>query len=359
MARAAPEDPWCGLADPSELAADAPDLDLVDGTEPSVDELDRLALEAEDAARAVPGITNSEGAEAGCSRSAVSLVTSTGFARTYERTTVSVGVSVLAGHGTGMERDYESRTAVHADDLPAPAELGRRAGERAVRRLDPRKAGSARVPVVFDPRVANSLLGHLATAVNGSAIARGTSFLKGRLGEPVFAPSITIVDDPRRKRGLRSRAFDGEGIATRPLEIVSGGRLATWVLDLATARQLGLATTGHASRGTSGPPTPSPSNLHLEAGSLTPAELMADITSGFYVSELIGFGVNLITGDYSRGASGFWIENGTPAWPVSEVTIAGNLADMFRDLAAASDLEFRYGTDAPTVRIDGMTVAGR
>ena len=265
---------------------------------------------------------------------------------------------MLAGEGTARERDYDYAMSRFAAELEDAQDVGRRAGERAVRRLGPRKVATAEAPVVFDPRAADSLLRHLAGAVNGAAVARGTSFLKDRLGEPVFADGINIIDDPTRRRGLRSRPCDGEGVATSRRTIVEDGVLRTWLLDSSAARQLGLKTTGHASRGAGGPPSPSPSNLALGPGACTPAELMADIQSGFYVTELIGFGVNAITGDYSRGASGFWIVDGAIAYPVSELTIAGNLKDMFRSLAAADDLSIRTGTDSPTVRIEGMTVAG-
>jgi PmbA protein len=229
----------------------------------------------------------------------------------------------------------------------------------AVKRLNPKKASSAQVPVVYSPRVSNSLVGHLASAINGSSVARGTSFLKDKLGEKIFSDAITIVDDPHRIRGLRSKNFDGEGVGTKRLNVVKNGILNTWVLDLRSARQLGLKTTGHASRGTSSPPSPSTTNLYLEAGSATPEELIADISDGLYITEMMGFGINGITGDYSRGASGFWIKNGEISYPVSELTIAGNLLEMFSHLSAANDLNFRYGTNAPTIRVEGMTVAGR
>jgi PmbA protein len=215
------------------------------------------------------------------------------------------------------------------------------------------------VPTVFDPRVSKSLVGHFSAAINGSTVARGASFLKGKMGKRIFPEGINIVDDPLRKRGLKSRPFDGEGVKTRLLNLIENGCLKTWVMDLRSARQLGLKTTGHASRGTSSPPSPSTSNLYLEPGKVSPEQLIKDIKHGLYVNELIGFGVNGVTGDYSRGASGFWIENGEISYPVSEVTIAGNLNDMFANLSVADDLQFRYGTDAPTVRIEGMTVAGR
>jgi PmbA protein len=257
-----------------------------------------------------------------------------------------------------MERDYDFASAVYAADLEDAATVGRRAGERAVKRLKPRKVASQRVPVVFDPRVARGLLGHLSGAISGPSIARGTSFLKDKLGQQIFAPGITVLDDPHRQRGLRSKPFDGEGIANRRRAIVEDGVLTTWLLDLASARQLRLKSTGHAARGTGSPPGPAPTNLWLEPGTLSPKALMAEIAQGFYVTELMGMGVNGITGDYSRGAAGYWIERGQLAYPVSEVTIAGNLKDMFLQLTAASDLEFRTGLDAPTVRIESMTVAG-
>jgi PmbA protein len=288
----------------------------------------------------------------------VALAASNGFAGTYVGTGHGVSVAVLAGEGTKMERDYDYSSAVHAGDVEDAATVGRRAGERAVKRLGARKVATCKVPVIYDPRVAGSLLRHLLGAISGPSVARGTSFLKDKLGARVFAPGVTIVDDPHKRRGLRSRPFDGEGVQNRRRTIVADGVLETWILDLASARQLGLETTGHASRGTGGPPGPSPSNLWLEPGPVTPAELMADIDSGFYVTELMGMGVNGITGDYSRGAAGFWIEHGQLAYPVSEVTIAGNLKDMFQHMTAANDLRFRTGVDSPTVRIDGLTVAG-
>jgi PmbA protein len=258
-----------------------------------------------------------------------------------------------------MERDYDFTSALHASDLEAAEAIGRSAGERAVARVNPRKVATKRVPVVFDRRVAGGLIGHLAGAINGSAVARKTSFLKDKLGERLFASGIRIVDDPLRRRGLRSRPFDGEGVAGHRLAVVDDGVLKTWLLDCSTARELDLATTGHAQRGVSSAPSPGSSNLHLEAGRLSPEELIADITEGFYVTELIGMGVNQVTGDYSRGATGFWIENGQRTYPVSEVTIAGNLIDMFRALTPANDLEFRFGTNAPTLRVEGLTVAGQ
>ena len=359
MAHSVPEDPHAGLADPASLARDWPSLDLVDSGEPDASALMTRAMEAEEAARAVGGVTNSEGGRAGWSRTETTLVTSGGFAGGYAASRFRVSASVVAGDGAAMERDYDWASAVHEDDLDAAATVGRAAGARAVRRLGARKARSGQVPVVYDPRVAGGLLRHLAGAVSGPSIARGTSFLKDALDSPVFPPGTAVVDDPHRARGLRSRPFDGEGAATGRRAIVADGILRTWLLDSRSARQLGLATTGHAARGADGPPAPSPSNLSLAPGAVSVDALIADIADGLYVTELIGMGVNGVTGDYSRGAVGFRIERGEIAYPVSEVTIAGNLADMFRRLVPADDLAFRYGIDSPTVRVDGMTVAGR
>jgi PmbA protein len=286
------------------------------------------------------------------------LVTSHGFRGAYVGSRHSVSAVAIAGEGTGMERDYDFSSTLHADDLDPPDKIGRAAGERAVQRLNPRKVETRRVPVVFDPRVAGSLVGHLASAINGASIARKTSFLKDKLGARLFRPGIRIIDDPLRKRGQRSRPFDGEGVAGARLAVIDDGVLTSWFLDSATARELNLATTGHAARGVSSSPSPSPTNLHLEAGSASPRELIAGIADGFYITDLIGMGTNLVTGDYSRGASGLWIENGELTYPVSEVTIAGHLNDIFASLEPASDLEFRYGTNAPTLRVEGLTVAG-
>jgi PmbA protein len=358
MARLAPEDKFAGLAPKDRLATTLPALDLEDPAEPSADTLIAHAKDVEGAALAVAGVTNSEGGGASFSRSAVALATSTGFYGRYAGTSHGLGVAVLAGEGTGMERDYDHASARHAGDLRSPAEIGRCAGEKAVKRLNPRSMKSQSVPVVFHSDEAAGLLGHFVGAISGAAIARGVSFLKDRMGEKVFASGINVIDDPHRVRGLRSKPFDGEGVANARRALIEDGKLTSWLLDCASARQLGLATTGHAARGTGGPPSPSSTNLYLQAGTLSAKELIADIKQGFYVTELMGMGVNGVTGDYSRGAAGFWIENGEIAFPVSEVTIAGNLKDMFVRLTPASDLEFRHGVNAPTVRIEGMTLAG-
>jgi PmbA protein len=358
MARVVPEDPFCGLADPAELAKTWPQLDLCDATEPSEAQLTELVRAAEDAARSVKGVTNSEGAEAGYGRSEVAIASSHGFRGGYATSSFGLSVSVLAGTGTGMERDYDYSSTVYFADLDDPVKLGKAAGDRAVRRLNPKKPKTASLPVVFDPRISNSIVGHLVGAINGAGVARGTSFLKDQMGQDVMAAGIDIIDDPHRARGLRSRPFDGEGLATRREKLVDNGRLTTWLLDCRSARQLGLASNGHASRGTSGPPSPSASNVHMAAGSVSRKDLIGAIREGFYVTELIGSGVNGVTGDYSRGAAGFWIENGEIAYPVSELTIAGNLKNIFKALVPADDLVFKYGTNAPTLRIDGLTIAG-
>jgi PmbA protein len=358
MARLAPEDKFAGLAPRELLAKSIPDLDIEDAHEPPADALVDRARTVEAAAMAVKGITNSEGGSASYGRSGIALATSEGFFGRYAATSHSTAVAVLAGEGTGMERDYDHATARHLADLEGPETVGRRAGERTVARLAPRKVKSQAVPVIYDPREAGGLLGDLAGAISGASIARGVSFLKDRMGEQVFSAGVDIVDDPHRMRGLRSKPFDGEGVRNRRTALIENGVLKTWLLDVASARQLGLTTTGHAARGVGGPPMPSTTNLYMAPGRVTRDALMDDIREGFYVTELMGMGVNGVTGDYSFGATGFWIENGKVAYPVSEVTIAGNLKEMFRNLTPANDLVFRYGVNAPTVRIEGMTVAG-
>jgi len=359
MARAAPEDKFAGLADAALLAHDFPDLDLIDPELPTITELEVMARAAEVAGLAVKGVAKSGGASASAGIGGMVLVTSHGFRGAYLGSRHGLSMTAIAGEGTGMERDYDYSSVLHAADLESPEKIGRTAGERALERLNPRKVSTRKVPVVFDRRVSGSLVSHLASAANGASVARKTSFLRDKMGEKLFADGIRIIDDPLRKRGLRSHPFDGEGVAGRKLALVDDGVLRSWILDCATARELGLATTGHAQRGVSSVPSPGASNLHLEAGRLSPEALIADIKDGFYVTDLIGMGANMVTGDYSRGASGFWIENGKRTFAVSEVTIAGHLLDIFRTLTPANDLEFRYGTNAPTVRLEGLTVAGQ
>ena len=359
MAREAPEDPYAGLAPEDRLSRAAmPPLDLADPTEPEPAALRERALIAEEAARAVTGVTNSEGGGASNGRSQIALATSHGFAGAYAGTTHSAWASVLAGTGAAMQRDHASHSVRHLTDLDDAAEIGTRAGERAVARLNPVKVESGVMPVIFDPRIGSSLIGHLIGGMVGPTIARRASFLLDSLGEALFDSGITIMDDPLRVRGLRSRPFDGEGLPVAPRALIDAGVLTGWLLDSASARQLGLEPTGHASRGASGAPGVSATNVHMEPGNISPAQLMADVKRGIYVTELIGMGVNGVTGDYSRGAAGFLIEDGVIGKAVSEITIAGNLKDMFRALVPADDLAFRYGMNVPTLRVDGMTVAG-
>jgi PmbA protein len=359
MARLAPEDPHAGLADPTLVARGAlPDLDLDDGAAVTPEALRDLALATEAAALAVPGVTNSQGGSASASRSLWAIATSSGFAGAQVSSMHGISATALAGEGGTMQRDYASHSVRHAGDLDPAASVGERAGARAVARLNPERLPSGPLAVVFDARVASSLLGHLIGAISGSAIARGTSFLKDRLGTRMFRDRVGVIDDPLRQRGLRSRAFDGEGLAAVRSDIIADGVLTQWLADAASARQLGIAPTGHAVRGLSGAPGVGTSNLHMTAGTQGVADLIADIGHGFLVTELIGMGVNGLTGDYSRGASGFAIREGRVAGAVSEVTIAGNLIDMFAAARPADDLEFRHATNAPTLRIDGMTLAG-
>ena len=358
MAGQAPEDPFAGLA-PAELllTGQAPDLDGFDPSDPDPAALRAQALAAEQAARGVAGVTNSNGGSAGSSASVVALATSGGFAGAYRSSGFSCSASVVAGEGSAMQRDYAHHAARHLADLDAPEAIGRKAGERAAARVGPTKPTPGRYPVLFDPRVAASLLGHLSGAISGSAIARQTSFLLGRLGERIFAQGVTVRDDPHRRRGLRSRPFDGEGLPARAVDLVADGVLTTWLADSAAARQLGIAPTGHASRGVGGAPGASPSNLALLPGARSREELMAAFPRAILITELIGQGVNGVTGDYSRGAAGFLVEGGEIVAPVAEITVASNLLDMFRTLEPGSDLELRRGIDAPTLLIPEMTVA--
>lgn len=358
VARLAPPDPFVGIAAPEQLAHTFPDLDLVSPSLPDARTLERLARDAEDAARSVKGVTKSNGAGASCSDRTIVMAASNGFARGYRKTGAGVSASVIAGEGTAMERDYDYSSAVHYADLRPPAEVGAEAGRRAVRRLNPRKVKSQQVPVFFDKRVSSSLIGHLLSAINGASIARGTSFLKDRMGEAIFSERVTIVEDPFIRRGHASRPFDGEGLSGSQRNIIDNGTLTGWLLDLRSARQLGLKPTGQASRGLSSPPSPSSSNLYLREGTSTPQELLSQVSQGLYVTELIGSSVNMVTGDYSRGASGFWIENGELTHAVSEITIAGNLKDIFASVTPCNDLEFRTAVNAPTCRVEGLTIAG-
>lgn len=357
MAKEAPEDPYAGLA-PAELLqrGEPPRLDVDDEREPDPAELRARALEAESASRAVAGVTNSNGAGASASASTIALATSGGFGGATRASGHGCSASVIAGEGASMQRDHAWHSARYLDDLESAVEIGRRAGERAVAKLNPSRPKPGKYPVIFDPRVSSGLLGHFSGAISGAAVARKTSFLLDRLGAAVFAPGVTIVDDPLRLRGLRSRAFDAEGVRVSRQELVSGGILNQWIADSAAARQLGIAPTGHAGRGVGGAPGAAPSNLYMEPGSRSREDLLASVPEAVLVIELIGQGVNGVTGDYSRGAVGFMVRGGAIAEPVAEITIASNLIDMFATLEPASDLEFRHGVDAPTILVPEMTV---
>ncbi|OUI97224.1 modulator protein [Acetobacter indonesiensis] len=359
MAKVLPDDRFAGLA-PHALTGTftSNDLDLTDTAEPDANALLNRAREGEDAALAIKGVTNSAGSSASWGRTEIALVTSQNFAGTYARTRHSTSVCVLAGKGETMQRDYDYHGTVHLSDLENAGLIGKRAGENAVARINPIRPRTGRYPVVFHPRVANSFLGHFIGAINGASIARGTSFLKEKLGQKIFADSVAITDDPTRARGLKSRPFDGEANRTAPLELVSNGVLQSWILDTRSARHLGLESNGRAARGTSGPPSPSASNLSFAPGSLSPEEMMADIKEGLFITEMMGSSINGLTGDYSRGASGFMIRDGKIAEAAAEFTLAGNLLEIFASITLANDLQFRFGTDAPTLRIDALSVAG-
>ncbi|MEX3007149.1 TldD/PmbA family protein [Hoeflea sp. TYP-13] len=359
MARVSPEDPFATLADPENLAKSYDDLDLYDPTEIGSKELTDAALAMEEAALAVKGVTNSGGAGASAGLGGLVLVTSDGFAGSYIGTRFGRSVSVVAGEGTAMERDYEFDSRLYYADLDDVAEIGRSAGTRAVKRLNPSKAetGSG-LTIVLDPRVARGFVSHLAGAINGAAVARKTSFLRDMMGKQVTKSGIRVTDDPQIIRGPASKPFDGEGVRGSRLDMVEDGILQNWFLSTGTARELGLKTNGRGVRGGSNV-NPSSTNLALEPGDKSPADLIADIASGFYVTEVIGHGVNMITGEYSRGASGFWIENGETTHPVSEVTIASNLKDMFMNTTPANDIDRKFGTASPTLVVEGMTLAGK
>ena len=359
MAKAAPPDEFCGLADPSQLAKGSIDLDLVSADEPSVELLKSMAIDAERFALDVNGVSKSIGSGASASNYFVALASSNGFSRSYRRTGFGLSASVISGEGTDMVRDYDGTSANHFSDLETPEKIGRTAGERVVAKINPQKLTSRSAPVIFDRRVSSSLLGHFVGAINGSAIARGVSFLKDELEKQIFKSNINIIDDPLRIRGPASRSFDGEGLAVQRRALIDKGVLTGWILDLRSARQLGMQPTGQGSRGMASQPSPSTSNVHLEPGEQSPEEMMKTVGSGLLITEFIGASINSSTGDYSRGASGFWFENGKIAYPVSEITVAGNLNDMFMSLVPANDLIFKGATNAPSCLIEGMTIAGR
>jgi len=364
MAKVSPEDPYQGLAGAENLFANdkiaerVAELELFDDTELDVEALEAMALECEQNGLDVAGVSQSMGAGAATSKNGLVLATSEGFLGSYLRSGFSASASLVAGEGTGMERDYDFDSSIHFTDLKPVAEIGRSAGERVVKRLNPKKIQSGAYPVIFDPRISTGILGTLAGAINGSSIARKTSFLRDRLEQAVTRSGITIVDDPGMKKQGGSRVFDGEGVNTEKLDLVKDGILQTWLLDSATARELELKTNGRAGRSGSGT-SPTTTNCYMEPGEQSPDEMIASIKEGLYLTETIGHGINMVTGDYSKGAAGYWIENGEIVFPVAEITIAGNLADMFMQMTPASDLNFKYSTNAPTLLIEGMTIGGK
>jgi PmbA protein len=360
MARLAPEDPYASLADPDRLArGPLKDLDLYDPSEPLPEALEDQARIAEAAARAVPKVTNSDGGSGSWSASQWRMVTSAGFSGLHRASGFSIGASAIAGDDDGMETGYDGRSVRWQSDLPSAEAIGAEAGRRAASRLGARKIASTTAPVIFENRLAASLLGPLIGAISGPSIARGTSFLKDKLGQAVFAKGIAVTDDPHRLRGLGSSPFDDEGVANGPVSLIDDGVLTTWLLNTSSARQLGLATTGHAARGLAGPPGVGPSNLTLQPGLSSQVELMKDAGSGLLVTSMFGPSLNGNTGDWSVGCSGIWFEDGEPAYPVSEITVAGNLIDIYSRLIPGSDLEIRGSSNAPSILIDALAIAGK
>jgi PmbA protein len=359
MARLAPEDPYAGLAPNDRLAkGPAMDLDLLDPSEPSPETLEAQAREAEDAARSIAGVTNSDGGSSSWSTSAWRMATSEGFSGLYAASGFGLSCSAIAGEGSGMERGGEGRSVRHASDLPGAAEIGAEAGRRAVSRLGARKIASTTAPVIFENRLAVSLIGPLIGAISGPSVARGVSFLKDRLGQQLFAKGIVLADDPHVRRGLGSSPFDDEGVANQAMNLIDDGVLTTWLLNTSSAKQLGLQTTGHASRGLAGPPGVSTSNLTLKPGSRDLAGLMADAKDGLLITSMFGPSLNNNTGDWSVGCSGFWFEKGEVAYPVTEITVAGNLIDIYARLVPGADLEIRGAANAPSLLVDALAVAG-
>lgn len=358
MAKAAPENPHVGLADSALLQMAMADLELFDDTFLSTEQMEERALICETAALEVSGVTKSSGASCSSGFGGTVLATSHGFLGSYRASRYSVSVSVVAGDGSKMERDYDFDSQRHLCDLREAIEIGKTAGERAVKRVNPKSMPTQSVTVIFDPRVARGLVGHLVSSLNGASVARKTSFLRDAMGTKVCNSEFTLIDQPSLLRGLASRPFDGEGVAVHDLPLVENGVVMNWLLDTSSASELGLITNGRANRSGSGT-SPGSTNLTVSAGKRSPQEMIKDLPNGLYVTELIGQGVNLVTGDYSRGASGFWIENGEMIFPVSEITIAGSLGKMFANMEPANDLDARHAMNAPTIMIEGMTLAGR
>ena len=361
MARLAPEDPSIGLADPSQLARDwdIGALDMIDpAAEPDPADLEARALEAEAAALAVDGVSQVQSTSAGYGRRTRHIAATNGFSGGYTRTDHGLSCVAITGEGLGMERDYYGDMRMHRADMIAPAEIGRIAAERTVARKGARKPATGAFPVLFDERVSSSLIGHLLQAANGSAIARGASWLREAFGEQVLPEGLSLIEQPLRPRASGSRPFDAEGLPTAERAIIDKGTLTGWTLDLATARKLGLQSTGNAARGTSSPPSPSVSNVALTQGSASREDLLRDMGTGLLITSMIGSSINPNTGDYSRGASGFWVENGELAYPVNECTVAGNLRDMLRTIVPANDARTHLSHVVPSLLVEGLTLAG-
>ncbi len=359
MAKLAPEDDTACLADPSQLETSFIDLDLCQDYETKTELMIENVKKCEDAALSIEGIKNSEGSGASYGTSEFFLATSHGFMGGYKSSNNSISCSVIAGEGVKMERDYDYSSAIHYEDLAKPEEIGKSAADLTLKRLNPRKVESCKTSVIFDRRISGRIVSYVASAISGNAIARGTSFLKDSLNKQIFRKNISIIDDPKIIRGKNSSLFDGEGVKNKKTELVSNGVLKTWILNTATAKKLNLKSTGHASRSIGSPPGTGTNNLFMANGVISYKDILDSTKRGFYATELIGMGVNLVTGDFSVGASGYWIENGEKVFPVSEVTIASNLTEMFLNLSVANDLEFKYGINAPTLCIEGMTLAGK
>ncbi|MCF6321334.1 MAG: TldD/PmbA family protein [Rhizobiaceae bacterium] len=358
MAKVSPKDPHAMLAPKERLATELPDLDLFDANDPSVSAMTNQALQCEEAGLSVGGVTKSMGASAGWGMTGFVLATSNGFSGSYSLSRYSCSAAMIAGEGTSMERDYDYDTATHAEDMQSPEKIGKSAGERVVKRLNPRQVNSGAYPVIFDRRQSNGILMALAGAINGSSVARKTSFLIDNMNDQICRNTINIVCDPLIKRGLGSRPVDGEGVSTAAITFVDNGELKQWVLDCATAHELGLQTNARAVRSGSGT-APSTTNLYMQNGETSLDDMIASLGTGLYLNETIGHGVNMVNGDYSKGAGGFWIENGEIAFPVSEITIAGNLKQMFKSMTPANDLEFKNTTNAPSLLMEGMTIGGK
>jgi PmbA protein len=358
LAKLAPTDEHARLANEGEYAKSQPDLMLFDDSAVSNEELTNWASEAENSALEVKGITNSEGADASHSTSETVLLTSKGFSGVYKNSGFSVSVSIIAGDENGMETEYEYSYVRHKKDLEKPQIIGKKAAELAIKKLNPRKIDSCKVPIIFDRRVSKSIVSAVCSAINGNSIVKKSSFLCDSLNQQILPKGIDIVDDPTILKGLSSEPFDAEGLESKKMFLVKDGILQNWILDLRSADKLGLKSNGRASRGISSIPSPSSTNVYMNNGAVSELDLIKNVKNGLYLMDVFGMGINSVTGDYSQGANGFWIENGEIKFPVSEITIAGNLKDMFMNLTAANNLEMHYSKNAPTLMIEGMTIAG-